>query len=725
MVPDALVTPFFVLIMALGFGGLVFIHEMGHFLAAKWAKVRVYAFAIGFGRPIASYRHGLGFRTGSSEQEYLRLRGGEDEARTSEGVLVSHTEYRLNMLPFGGYVKMMGQDDVDPSQRPDHPASFMNAKKWKRVVILLGGVVANVVLAMLMFVVVYGVGIKEVAPVVGGVVDGSPADVAGIEDGSRILSVDGVEATSFTDVIIGPALHTPGKAIEISYESPGGEVRTVSLVPEELGAGLPYREVGLRAATSASLPAMPIRQSDRALRVGVLAAAGLDGVSPGAQAVALNGEAIESVALQDGSRGVRFRSVQDAISKAYDAGGRVGSLSLTFELPDGTMVEREAPRPAAELRFGLVEVPGGLGSSEAAYWPVEHLLGMTPLMGVGGSSQPQQGLEVGDTILSVGTSFFPDPAGVIRMLRENAGRAMTMTVLRGEGDAAQVIELSVRIDSFGRIGFNPVTSRRTILAATPAFMEQSEDGSGYERSGLTALERVGVSPPLPGGVRVELIDGVAVETIDDAFGVLRDVTREALEAGEGARVDVGFVVLEPDAVTAGMPVELLLELSAAEVEELHDAVWRSPKLLAAFGPLEGTVQADGPVDAVIVGGRRTLRALQQTYLTLQRILQNTVPANQIQGPVGITHTGSVIAEQGLIYLLLILALISANLAVVNLIPIPITDGGQLLMLVYEAVRGKPLPVVVQSLITFAGLLIVIAIFLFVTFNDISRILGGP
>src|SRR5262245_44919495 len=93
-----------------GFSLIVIIHELGHFLAARWAGIRVLAFAVGFGPAICSYRKGLGLRRGSSAGEYDRLvrdaqeEAGErrDAALASLSGGVSPTEYRLNALPFGG-----------------------------------------------------------------------------------------------------------------------------------------------------------------------------------------------------------------------------------------------------------------------------------------------------------------------------------------------------------------------------------------------------------------------------------------------------------------------------------------------------------------------------------------------------------------------------------------------------------------------------------------------
>ena len=85
------------LLVIVGFGLIIFLHELGHFVAARWAGIRVLAFAIGFGPALFSWRKGIGLRAGSSEAEAVnRFRAGERS--------ISPTEYRLNWLPFGGFV---------------------------------------------------------------------------------------------------------------------------------------------------------------------------------------------------------------------------------------------------------------------------------------------------------------------------------------------------------------------------------------------------------------------------------------------------------------------------------------------------------------------------------------------------------------------------------------------------------------------------------------------
>lgn len=94
------------LVIAAGFGFIIFIHELGHFLAAKWAGIRVLAFSIGFGQVACSYRKGMGLRIGSSEPEYRKRAYGLNAEQAQElHKEVSPTEYRLSWLPWADMSK--------------------------------------------------------------------------------------------------------------------------------------------------------------------------------------------------------------------------------------------------------------------------------------------------------------------------------------------------------------------------------------------------------------------------------------------------------------------------------------------------------------------------------------------------------------------------------------------------------------------------------------------
>src|SRR5215813_8002904 len=119
-----------VLLLVFGFGFVIFWHELGHFIAAKWAGVRVEQFAVGFGQALFSWRKGIGVRWGSTAREYesrierylgsqertqleMKEKVGitaEQQNRAADALGLGETEYRLNWIPLGGYVKMLGQD---------------------------------------------------------------------------------------------------------------------------------------------------------------------------------------------------------------------------------------------------------------------------------------------------------------------------------------------------------------------------------------------------------------------------------------------------------------------------------------------------------------------------------------------------------------------------------------------------------------------------------------
>src|SRR3954468_19250123 len=212
------------LVLAFGFGFVVFWHELGHFLAAKWAGVKVEQFAVGFGQAVIAWRKGLGLRVGTTAKEFkkrldahldaedakrqggeLRLKEGTDEhseldyVRAARELGISETEYRLNWIPLGGYVKMLGQDDLKPNSQAEDPRAYNRQTIPKRMVIVSAGVVMNVILAAIGFMVLFMIGFHVPPATVGAVVPLSPAQQAtaerpednGLRVGDRILTVDG------------------------------------------------------------------------------------------------------------------------------------------------------------------------------------------------------------------------------------------------------------------------------------------------------------------------------------------------------------------------------------------------------------------------------------------------------------------------------------------------------------------------------------------------------
>lgn len=150
------------------FGIIVFIHEFGHFITAKASGMRVDEFAIGFGPAIAKKRKG-------------------------------ETLYSIRAIPLGGYNKIAGMDPEEPLD----DRSFLNKPVWKRFVVIAAGAVFNFLLALVLFFIVYvanGIQTPSMEPVVGNMMNGSPAINAQMELNDRIVSINGKPVNEWTDI---------------------------------------------------------------------------------------------------------------------------------------------------------------------------------------------------------------------------------------------------------------------------------------------------------------------------------------------------------------------------------------------------------------------------------------------------------------------------------------------------------------------------------------------
>jgi len=150
-------------------GVLIFVHEVGHFLVAKWSGVSVLKFSLGFGPKLI-------------------------------GKKVGETEYLISLIPLGGYVKLLGESQDEALSEEEEKRSFTRQPVLKRMAIVAAGPLFNFLLAFLIFTVVYSIGIPTLATQIGGVQQGSAAHDAGVKEGDVLVAIDGKEISKWENL---------------------------------------------------------------------------------------------------------------------------------------------------------------------------------------------------------------------------------------------------------------------------------------------------------------------------------------------------------------------------------------------------------------------------------------------------------------------------------------------------------------------------------------------
>ena len=208
--------------VAFGLGLVIFIHELGHFLLAKWNGVKVEKFSIGFGPTLFGFKRG-------------------------------ETEYVIAAVPLGGFVKMLGEEPADEASRSTDPRAYSNKSVGARMAIISAGVIMNVILGLGCFVYAYGQGMVVLPARVGGVEPASPAYAAGMRAGDEIMAIDGRGDLSFESMTNKVILSSQGQTLHFEVKRPEHEdVVGLDIQPRrEAGSDRPM--IGVRPGSSLNI----------------------------------------------------------------------------------------------------------------------------------------------------------------------------------------------------------------------------------------------------------------------------------------------------------------------------------------------------------------------------------------------------------------------------------------------------------------------------------------
>jgi len=653
-----------ILKVVFGLGFVIFLHELGHFLAAKWAGVKVERFFLGFDWPfglkLASFRYG-------------------------------ETVYGIGLLPLGGYVKMLGEERGEDGQVTTDPRAFINKSVGARIVVLSAGVAMNILLGLALFTVVQALGVTEQPARLGVVQPGSPAYEAGLREGDEVVSIDGRGDIHYNRLRLKVSLSGPGQVLHFGVRRAGqSDPISIPIAPKrQARADLP--QIGVATCESLALvKEMPVDDPPPP---------GLDGPPPPRDEIA-GGTVVEA-----GPRGGPLVAVADifALHKVF-VEHRNDPVDIRVELPGAkgsspSRVTATLPRNRM-MTLGLRLTPGPVASIQA------------------GSIAEGAGFRKGDRIVRVEGRDDYDPMHLPDDLHERAGKPTKFVVERKAADKAETVELTATPDA------SLPWTHPVFAAAEPLHLP----GLGM------AIE---VDP------RVAAVDenGPAARAGIKPGATLTSITFPPLQAKEKAKTrdEARPLVLafgkptEKDAAEASWPrafailqgyprgdLRITLANSSAPVilSPQPDPSWTNPLRGLNFLGLTRDLPPQPIGTAFRRGLDETYDNVVSIYAMIRSLFQGQVSPKNLAGLPRIANIAYQTASLGLVPLLSFLGMLSINLAVLNFMPIPPLDGGQIAFLLAEKVRGKPLPETTLTVLMLGGIAAVVCLMLYTIIQDI-------
>lgn len=653
-----------VIVVLLGFGSVVLVHEFGHFIVAKLGGIKVEAFSIFMPPTLVGIRKtkaGVKFRFLPS----LTSHGDEESPEQAE-----ETEYRIGIFPFGGYVKLLGQEDTGPVKQVTDPRSFANKPVSIRAAVIAAGVTFNVISAAIIFMIVFLIGIKLPPAVIGDVIPKSPAARAGLQPGDEVLKIDGqTKDLDFSNILIAAALSKANAPVPITVRHLDGSIEETTLVAESL-PGSQFRDFGITQPLDLKIAkvAEPNVLYERT------------GLKPGDSIVAVDGRKVD-----------HYWELSKILRETLTP-----RIKMTVERPQDSqgaeLVQTELPLDWSVSDNGDVKTQADLS----------HVYSMVPRLRVmdvdkeranGADPGDTSHLRAGDIILAAGRTENPTYKELRDITTEYESKPLPIQVLRTDANGVErtlTVNVRPRRDPGADrvvIGFLPTLDAAHAVVAKAVPVE-----------GTTAVLEI------PRGARIVSVNQKPVSSF---YEVVAEVQR-----WQGQPVTLQYRLEEQ--AEGGVTLPVTLTGRPANVA----SVLAEP---VPFKPMDRLYQAKDPVHAIGMGYRRTWTFVAQTYITLKRLIGGLISPKNLMGPVGIiTVSYQIVAQQPFTNYIYFLGLISATIAVINFLPIPPFDGGLIVLMLIEKVKGSALSERTQGILAYAGWALVLLLLIYVTYNDIYR-----
>ncbi|MCR4289965.1 MAG: RIP metalloprotease RseP [Candidatus Scalindua sp.] len=591
-----------VVLVIIGIGLLIFIHELGHFLVAKKIGVRVHAFSLGFGPAIISRQ-------------------------------IGETDYRVSLIPLGGYVKLAGEQREDSNTGEDW--EFMSKKPWQRAAVLVAGVSCNTILAFILFIVAFKVGVPFITAEIGQTMPGGPAWEAGIRPGDKIVRINNVTDPDFEDIFITVALNGSPAGINMKIER-DNERFDVNVVPE-YDASVGVQRIGISPASTLEVHKIfTVENADAPAQVSEL--------HVNDEILGVNGKAIATV--ND------FREIVNANP------GK--ELNLSVLRNDQKRDIKVTPSVVTRWMIGLSCATSKLDGVKKDSFA--HSLG----------------LKKGDEIVKVNSDNVHGFSALINKIKESPDGIITLQVNR-----------------------NNVTKYIKLTKLGEETVKEFSEGI-FPHYGLTVdstvegfpAEKIGIKP----GDNITSISG---ENVTEWSQLLTLVT-----ASQGKEFEIAWTHNYETVTKTIKP-----QKNEKNVQGILGIKFREKKIYRKYGFLK----------ACSVGTHKTVINIKRIYLTIQGFVSKKLSTKALGGPVLIAQASYASAQSGIGKLMYFMAIISINLAVINILPVPVLDGGHLMFLGIEKLKGSPVSEKTMAIANYIGMGLVLTLMIYATKNDIMRL----
>jgi len=395
-------------------------------------------------------------------------------------------------------------------------------------------------------------------------------------------------------------------------------------------------------------------------------------------------------------------------------------LTVHRPMPTAAAAGEEAATPEAEVPYEEIKI----SMPPSPLRVLGLVLGMGRITAIQDNSPAASvGLETGDLITKIDGEPVGDPLTLPERLRRRAGETVTLTVDRANRSEPLSFTVTLR---------EPLSSDWPGIAVS----ESMSVGSGALGVAYKVENRIAAVEPESPAAKAGLTAGE--ELVSAAFVPGDDASEKEKEAA--AKSDpLEFDAKTPNGATLfyllqnmppGTRVNLTVakegkQLPAVELTPVDSSEWFDPArgVDIVLEPLTATRKADSIGAAAGFALTETKDAVLQVYRFIRGLANRDLSVKLLGGPISIATAAGMSAFEGPSELLLFLTMLSANLAVVNFLPIPLLDGGHMVLLLWEGVRGKPASERVTIALQYVGLCFILSLMLFVFSLDAGRLMG--